>query len=213
MEITRYSGEHLIPGLKDRLTGRLPGEEAQFRMAPEGRARHSSVADAGERQSAVLIFLFPRGGEWRCVLMKRPCYDGVHSGQIAIPGGRLESGESHLQAALREFEEEIGVPVERSHLLGGLSSLFIPPSNYLVHPFVAYSRVTPVYAPDPMEVEQIIELPVSTLLSRSTVRRGRVHLSNGEWIESPYFDVEGHVVWGATAMILSEFKEILIGLR
>jgi len=204
-----------IERLKVRLAGDLPGEDAQFRMAPLTRPRmKESLSTAVQyRQSAVLLYLFPQLDDWRLVLMKRPDYDGTHGGQVSIPGGRLEPGESHTQAALREFEEETGVGVNSSQLLGGLSELFIPPSNFLVKPFVAYADNPPCFDPDPVEVEEIIELLVSTLMSDVTIRRGKVRLSGGAWVETPYFSVGGHMVWGATAMILSEFKEVLIDLR
>ena len=200
-----------IERLKSRLAGDLPGEEAQFRMAPMARPRMKDALSmaAQQRQSAVLLYLFPQQGDWRLVLMKRPDYDGTHSGQVGIPGGRLEPGENHRQAALREFEEETGIRVSSRQLLGNLSELFIPPSNFLVKPFVAYATDRPCFDPDPVEVEEIIELPILTLMSDVTVKRDQVCLSSGDWVETPCFEVEGHMVWGATAMILSELKEIL----
>lgn len=203
--------EDFIERLKSRLAAGLPGEHAQYRMASMARPRMKEALSmaAQQRQSAVLLYLFPQQGDWRIVLMKRPDYDGTHSGQMSIPGGCLEPGESHRQAALREFEEETGIGVGSHQLLGSLSKLFIPPSNFLVKPFVAYGTDRPCFDPDPVEVEQIIELAVSTLMSDVTVKRGKACLSSGVWVETPYFDVEGHMVWGATAMILSEFKEIL----
>lgn len=204
-----------IERLRDRLGAPLPGEEAQFCMAPLARPRmKEALAAAPEvRQSAVLILFFPVQDDWRIVLMKRPDYDGTHSGQISIPGGRLEQGESYRQAAFREFSEEIGVDVPCCNLLGNLSELFIPPSNYLVQPFVGYVAERPDYVPDPVEVESIIELSVERLMQEETVQRGRVLLSSGVWIESPYYEVAGHMVWGATAMILSELKAVLRDLR
>lgn len=200
-----------IDKLRARLAANLPGEDAQFGMAPMARPRMREALAAAPvvYQSAVLLYLFPKREQWHIVLMKRPDYDGTHSGQVSIPGGRLEPGESHLQAALREFEEEIGVGVDDRNLLGKLSDLFIPPSNYLVKPFVAYALTPPRYAPDPLEVAEIIELPVDWLLSDVAVGRGRVKLSSGVNIVSPYFDVAGHVVWGATAMILNELKQVV----
>ena len=203
--------EDFIQRLRNRLAGDLPGEEAQFLMAPMARPRMSEALamTVQQRQSAVLLYLFPQQGDWRIVLMKRPDYEGAHGGQVSIPGGRLESGEKHKQAALREFEEETGVSVSSRQLLGNLSELFIPPSNFLVKPFVAYATDRPCFDPDPVEVEEIIELPILTLMSDVTVKRDQVCLSSGDWVESPYFEVDGHMVWGATAMILSELKEIL----
>ena len=207
--------EDFIKRLQRRLAGDLPGEEAQFRMAPKARPRMKEALSTAvqQRQSAVLIYLFPQQGDWRVVLMKRPDYVGAHGGQVSIPGGRLEPGENHRQAALREFEEETGIRVSSRQLLGSLSELFIPPSNFLVRPYVAYATDRPRFDPDPVEVEQIIELLISTLMSDVTVKRGKVCLSSGFWVETPYFEVEGHTVWGATAMILSELKEILRDVR
>lgn len=204
-----------IERLKRRLAGELPGEEAQIRMACLARPRMEEALSAAsqQRQSAVLLYLFPQLGDWRIVLMKRPDYDGAHGGQVSIPGGRLEPGENHTQAALREFEEETGISVGRHQLLGNLSELFIPPSNFLVKPFVAYATARPRFEPDPVEVEEIIELYISTLMSDVTVKQGKAKLSSGAWVETPYFEVEGHMVWGATAMILSELKAILRDLR
>lgn len=204
-----------IDRLRGRLAGQLPGEEAQFRMAPVTRLRtQEALAKASQwRQGAVLLYLYPGQDDWRTVLMKRPEYDGAHGGQISIPGGALEPGEGHAQAALREFAEETGVRVDRQQLLGGLSELFIPTSRFLVKPFVAYGAQRPIFQPDAIEVEAIIELALPALLSDASVERGRVRLGTGTWVETPYFAVEGHRVWGATAMILSEFRELLRGLQ
>jgi 8-oxo-dGTP pyrophosphatase MutT (NUDIX family) len=200
-----------IERLKRRLVGDLPGEEAQFRMAPVARPRMDEALSAAvqQRQSAVLLYLFPQHGDWRIVLMRRSSRGGAHSGQVSIPGGRLEPGEDHRQAALREFREETGIRVSSGQLLGNLSELYIAPSNFLVKPFVAYASDRPRFDPDPGEVDELIELSIADLMSDFTVKRGRAQLSSGTWAETPYFDVEGHMVWGATAMILSEFKEVL----
>lgn len=200
-----------IDRLRERLAGRLPGEAAQFRMAPVARLRtQEAMARVSHwRHGAVLLYLFPGERDWRTVLMKRPEYEGVHGGQISIPGGALEAGEDHEQAALREFVEETGVRVDRQQLLGRLSELFIPTSGFLVRPFVAYGARRPLFQPDAIEVEEIIELTIPALLSEGSVKRGRVRLGTDIWVETPYFAVEGHMVWGATAMILSEFREIV----
>ena len=203
-----------IERLSDRLTRELPGETAQILMAPNAR-RHimaAMPATTEGRQSAVLLYLFPRHDDWHIVLMRRPDYEGTHGGQVSIPGGLLVCDESHEQAALREFEEEIGISVKSGQLIGMLSDIFIPPSNYLVQPFVGYADNPPCYNPDPLEVKEIIELPIARLMSDATVKQGKVCMSNGAWTETPYFDVAGHMIWGATAMILSEFKEILRSL-
>ncbi len=215
MVISRGTMPGFIERLRSRLVGSLPGEEAQYRMAPAARPRMDEALSAAvqQRQSAVLLYLFPQQGDWRTVLMKRTDCGGVHSGQVSIPGGQLEPGESHTQAALREFGEETGISVNSSQLLGNLSELFIPPSNFLVRPFIAHASQRPRFEPDPVEVEEIIELSISDLMNDQTVKRGTVRLSGGTWVQTPYFEVEGHMVWGATAMILSEFKTVLRDLR
>ena len=200
-----------IDRLKVRLAGDLPGETAQFRMAPKIRLPMSQAlqSESQPRQSAVLLYLFPQQGDWRIVLMKRTDYDGPHGGQVSIPGGRLEPGENHRQAALREFEEETGIGVDSRQLLGSLSDLFIPTSSFLVKPYIAHAAERPLFDPDPVEVEALIELMIPALLSDTLVKQGKVRLTSGAWVETPYFDVEGHMVWGATAMILSELREVL----
>lgn len=160
-------------------------------------------------QSAVLLYLFPRDRQWHTVLMKRPAYDGVHSGQVGIPGGRLEPGEDHREAALREFQEETGIQVPGAQVLGRLSALFIPVSSYQVEPFVAYAASAPLFEPDPFEVDELIELPLGVLCDDATVKCGHFLAANGLYVDAPYFDVAGHQVWGATAMILSELRQVL----
>ncbi len=203
--------EDFIERLKQRLADDLPGEAAQFLMAPADRLRTRPRQGAmpHPRQSAVLLYLYSHQDDWCLVLMKRTRYDGAHSGQVSIPGGCLERGEDHSQAALREFEEETGVRVHRDQLLGRLSGLFIPTSNFMVRPYVAYATQAPNFSPDPVEVEQIIELRMPMLMRDDVVKQGKVHLLDGARVETPYFEIEAHRVWGATAMILSEFKAIV----
>ena len=208
--------EDFIERLKQRLAEDLPGQAAQFRMAPMGRSRTlpPGCATPSPRQSAVLLYLYADGGgDWRLALMKRSNYKGAHSGQVSIPGGCLEPGEEHSQAALREFREETGVQVHEQQLLGQLSELFIPTSNFMVRPYVAHAARAPSFVPDPVEVAQIIELRLSLLLCGDAIKQGGTHLSENVRMEAPYFEIEDHRVWGATAMILSEFKEIVRDLE
>ena len=181
-------------------------------MAPPARPSPADVQSvvANFRQSAVLLYLFPHGSEWRIVLMKRTADAGPHSGQISIPGGQVESDENHLQAALREFGEETGVRVDHEQLLGELSALQIPVSRFLVQPFVAHTDARPVFDPDPIEVAAIIEAPLTLLLDDACAKHCAMQIRGRTVERVPYFDVNGHCVWGATAMILSELKTVLL---
>jgi 8-oxo-dGTP pyrophosphatase MutT (NUDIX family) len=133
----------------------------------------------------------------------------VHSDQLSFPGGRLEPDERHIDAALRETREEVGVPESQWQTLGELSTLYIPPSHFVVQPFVACSFHEPAFNPNPSEVEQLIEFPMSAFLRHGIVKRKSIFVKtfNREF-ESGYFDVDGHVLWGATAIMVQEFRSL-----
>lgn len=200
-----------INKLTEQIDSGLPGEDAQFKMAAMARPRikEAMVNAVNPRQSAVLVYFFPKNSEWHITLMKRPDYDGTHAGQVSFPGGKLEGNETHQQAAIREFEEETGVSVNHESIIGQLSQLYIPPSNYFVQPYVAYSLEAPTYNPDPEEVAAIIEMRVVDLLEDRLASSGMITLSSGLRMNTPYFEYNNHVIWGATAMMLSELKELL----
>lgn len=160
--------------------------------------------------SSVLILLYPSSENIRFVLMLRPDYDGVHSGQISLPGGKYEdSDESLIYTALREAAEEVGIDPSRVQILGQLTELYIPPSNFIVTPVVGYLTSHPVFIADPMEVAKIIEVTLSEFLDDENVQNAEMKLRNGIKMSVPAFLIGGNVIWGATAMILSEFREIL----
>ncbi len=157
----------------------------------------------GCREAGVLLLLYPHnsGGEseLHIVLIRRPEYPGVHSGQISLPGGRREGAESLQETALRETREEIGVKPDTVEVVGHLSSLYTSASNFCIYPFVAFRPTRPDFQPEPGEVAGLLELPLSLLFNPAT-RRTEVWNSR----RIPFFDVFGFKVWGATAMILSE---------
>ena len=161
------------------------------------------------RDAAVLLLLYPRSQrhDWHLTLIKRPDYDGVHSGQIAFPGGRREGDESLTETALREAREEIGIDPGQVTLLGELTAFFVFASNHLVHPFVGHTERRPAFVPCPVEVAQIIEIPLSHLLAPTSLRQETRKLRWGP-ARIPYFAVDEHKVWGATAMMLAEFLEL-----
>ena len=208
--------EELLSKLERRLQEPLPGLDAQMKMASISRltkVKNWRVPDDA-RKSAVLVLLYPgSGGLIHLPLQVRNAYPGVHSRQIGLPGGGVEpEDESYEGTALRETEEEVGVPRARVEVLGRLTQLYIPPSNYLVQPIVGKINFRPDFNPDPSEVAELIETPLDAFLDDANVGMGKVNPSGGATYEVPCFNIQGKVVWGATAMMMSEFREVLQGL-
>lgn len=205
---------NFIQELEVQLKKPLPGRKAQAKMAHFGRKVAEQFLEVPEdvRVASTLTLLVPKEDGWHIALMQRVVMKSdKHSGQISFPGGSVEPTDPTLEyAALRETEEEIGVPIDSIKPIGRLTEMFIPISNYLVHPFVGYVESIPTYRPDGKEVQKIIEFPVADLLAPDAVKRITITLQNGHQLhDAPTFDAKGHVVWGATAMMLSEFLEVL----
>lgn len=204
----------LIQQLSHQLQLPLPGKEQQFRMAHLSRIAEIPMRP-DVRKAAVLILLFEQMQSWNLVLIRRKTIDGdVHAGQISFPGGRAMVNETLEEAALRESFEEIGSPSEMIRVLGQLTDLHIPISNHLVFPFVGYLSEYRGWVPQESEVDMILEVPIETLLNPETRVISSIRLKDGLVLPNvPCFQVEGHLIWGATAMILSEFIEILGEVR
>lgn len=198
--------------LKQRLVLPLPGQEAQYRMANAERkinVGRFKIPDTA-RKSAVLILLYESDGTIFFPLIVRPEYEGVHSGQVALPGGSFEETDETLQhTALRESQEEIGIFKNDVQILGQLSSLYIPPSNFIVQPYVGVLTYQPFFKADENEVAQILQIDLEKLLDETHVKEKTIKMSNGMEIHTPYFHFQNQTVWGATAMILSELKSVL----
>ena len=190
----------------------LPGEEAQFSMAPITRKRLIDVSaeNYNPKQSAVLILLFPENDSIHTILIQRGKYEGVHSGQIAFPGGRFEEGDLDLkQTAVRETAEEIGITPKSINVIGCLTDVYITPSNFLVKPFIGVINHKPDFILDLVEVEKIILVNVFNLNDKSIRKEKSILQSGGYKIKTPYFEIEGLTVWGATAMMISELNAVV----
>ena len=202
---------HFPDWLKGRLKKSLPGIIAHKKMmaVPENSLRFNINAREGARESGVLVLLYQKEDRWHFPLILRREYGGTHSGQVSFPGGRKEDSDDSLEfTARRETEEEIGIKSTHVEILGALTELFIPVSNYLVHPYVGIIDFVPDFIPEEREVSRIIEAPLSSLVDPDRIKSKTIRVRNYNII-APYFDIQDEFVWGATAMILGEVKELL----
>lgn len=191
----------------------LPASEAQYKMAPLERMeifKKLEVKNVNPKTAAVMMLFYPKNGRTHLVLIVRNSYQGVHSAQIAFPGGKYEPRDQIFEnTALRETHEEIGIDPDNIEILRPFTRLYIQPSNFMVYPFFGICKEEIAFIPDPSEVADIIELPLSTFLSDDIIVSENITTSYAKNISVPAFKIDGHIVWGATAMMLSELKEVL----
>ena len=192
----------------------LPGRGIQYSMAHGVRKKwlENYKTPDNPKLSATLTLLYPKESELHIALMQRVIHiKDRHSGQVSFPGGKVEDTDKNLEAtALREAEEELGIEQKKVQILGQMTEVYIPVSNFLVQPFIGFTDEIPNFQAQPTEVKEIIETPLSVLLNPENHKQTNLELPNGIKLKDvPYFDVFGKVVWGATAMMLKEFVTIV----
>lgn len=198
---------------KKTIPHNLPGFDAQLKMCPPFRGKYTidNIQKFNPKQSAVLILLYPKGNETHLVFIERAKDGKAHSGQIAFPGGKKEEKDkNYIETALREAHEEVGVTPDKVQIIGEISQLYVPVSNFIIQPVVAFSEETPLFIPQLSEVKKIFEVPLNNFLDKQNVATMDIEIKNSNsTMTVPTYNVCSLNIWGATAMIMSEFVEIL----
>ena len=201
----------LLDQLQQRLQQPLPGAEAHepLRATPTGLIKPKFDHSLPPKPGSVMILLYPDSGQVKFPSTKRHEYLGAHGGQVSLPGGKAEPGETAIETALRETEEEIGVKAQQIKVIGELSQFFVMPSNFMVIPVVGFVEQHPVYQAQQSEVVRIIEGDISHLIRPDAIRTKEILAAKMYPMLAPHFEIEGEVVWGATAMMLNELRVII----
>lgn len=193
--------------LKLELKKELPGETAQIKMAPG--VRPGFKRNEKTRKAGVLILIYQKNHELFVSFIQRTEYNGPHSGQISFPGGKFEESDKNIiETALRETQEEIGINPEMVDIYGQLTPLHIPVSNFIVHPVIGIHKTSPSFKIDPLEVKKVIEVKLNDLLNPDNCTSKEFKYGDLSFI-APIYNPNNITIWGATAMILSEFLEIV----
>jgi len=203
--------QNFIHQLQQKLQLPLPGRDAQLKMAHITRRLYVE-APKEARQAAVLAAFFQKNDDWHLVFIERNANDrDQHGGQISFPGGKFEPEDGNmLNTALRETEEEVGILKNEVKILGGLTDLYIPVSNFQVHPFVGYLDYPPDYRLQKEEVNSVFEVPLAVFHGSGVRKTTDIRISRLLTLKNvPYFDLDGKILWGATAMIMSELLELV----
>lgn len=197
--------------LEQRLQLPLPGSHAHepLRATPTGLIKPKFDHALPPKPGSVMILLFPDGEHVKFPLTKRQEYLGAHSGQVSLPGGKAEPGERAIDTALRETEEEIGVQAHQIKVIGQLSQFFVMPSNFMVIPVIGVLEQRPIYRAQESEVMKIIEGNLTDLIRPDAVRTKEIVAAKMYPMLAPHFEIEGEVVWGATAMMLNELRMLV----
>jgi len=200
-----------LEALKDKLDAPLPGISGQREMMPSYRNAVSleDIAPLQPRKAGVIIHIFQGPQELEVLYMKRPAYDGTHSGQISFPGGELEEFDQDLMAAaFRECEEEVNLKPNEQEFFRAMSWLYIPPSNFYVEPFITLGTAAPNVELDPREVDRVFSIPLSKLIDGSLIQQTSIKTTYGTLVV-PAYHWDGEIIWGATAMMTAELVALL----
>lgn len=198
-----------VEKLSARLQLPLPAQEAHNLMASSSRIKAKIAPNERTRESAVLIVFYPYKDEILLPLILRPAYDGVHGGQMAFPGGRAEREDENLiRTAMREAQEEIGIRLSDVTVLGMLTKLYIPPSNFFVQPVVAFMKNRPDFYPDEREVDKVIEISLREISDKNIIGQKIIHV-RGHEVDAPFYNIQENTVWGATAMMIAELLAVI----
>ncbi|MFA9194638.1 CoA pyrophosphatase [Flavobacterium sp. FBOR7N2.3] len=205
--------QYFLKFIPDLVQAPLSAEVSHEKMMPLERKEllaKMNLKDNIPREAAVTMLFYPKNNETHLVLIVRNSYNGIHSAQIAFPGGKIEAEDADYSAtALRETEEEIGVSRDKIKIVKAFSSVFIPPSNFMVYPFLGICKEEIDFIPDAIEVASVIELPLAVFRNDSILTIENLSTSYASFIEVPAFKIDDHIVWGATAMMLSELRDVL----
>ncbi len=204
------SPDDLLERIERGLRLPLPGLAAQLRMVPEPRPGTKAYfeVEGTSLKAGVLVLLYRREGRIRLLLTRRTDRVLHHRGQISFPGGEQHPGESLEATALRETQEELGLDLAAVRVMGRLTPLYIPPSNFCIYPTVAFLPGTPEFRPQPDEVADVIDVPLEHLLDSGSAKAETWDLG-GRTAVVPFYEYESHKIWGATAMVLAEFLALL----
>lgn len=202
--------DDFIVALRQKLNTKLPAYSAQKLMEPPMRKTFELDSSKAKKAATILLLFYEQ--EWKFILIQRSSHPlDKHKGQISFPGGSIEVGESSDQAAVREAEEEIGLAANDVELIGKLSDLFIPVSNFIVSPYVAFAKIDKnKLVKQEAEVAEILSIKLADFMNDENIKKRSMKMSNGMTIKDiPYYDLNEKIVWGATAMMLSEFREVV----
>jgi 8-oxo-dGTP pyrophosphatase MutT (NUDIX family) len=204
-----------IQSLKLRLSKPLPGITSHLKMAPEHRAKEledaSSQKPTAKKSAVMILFFIDKQKNTKIIFIRRSDYVGIHAGQMGLPGGRYEEEDKDtLITALRETTEEIGISAEKIEVVGKLSGIYIPSSNFFVDPYIGFLKEKPEYTIDAREVKEVVEINLSDLIKEDAVRyKHFVTHGKSQTTLAPYYLIDNVEIWGATAMIISELIDII----